>query len=282
MFQDLDSTLKAILDDTKAPAELLAAEVTFAVPDSKFALLEKHPTINLYLHGVKENRELRDNAPTVAFQNGIVTSTPSPLRVDCTYLVTAWQGSETEAKEPIAQEHQLLGQALLWLSRFPGIPPTYLQGSLTDQPYDVPMQVAQMPGDGGLGQFWTALGISPRPSFSLTVTIALQVLEAKQPPDDIVKEINTTISDYMYTAPVLQGTVKDKDGQPVPAATIRVRGTGKSTITDADGQFRLEGLAPGTYSLLVQATGFVTLEQRDVRLTVPPQSYDLIVERSSN
>jgi hypothetical protein len=282
MFHDLDRTLKAILDDTEAPAELLKADVSFAVPDSKYSLLEKIPTVNLFMHGVKENRELRDNAPTVAFQNGIVTSTPSPLRVDCTYLVTAWQGSDPEEKDPVAREHELLGQALLWLSRFPVIPPMYLQGSLTDQPYDVPMQVGQMPGDGGMGQFWTALGISPRPSFSLTVTIALQVLEAKQPPDDIVKEIDTTISDYMYTAPVLQGTVKDTAGRPVPAATVSARGTGKIATTDADGQFRLEGLAPGAYRLLVQATGFATLEQRDVRLTIPPQSYDLIVKHPPN
>ena len=60
---------------------------------------------------------------------------------------------------------------------------------------------------------------------------------------------------------MLQGTVKDKADQPVPSATVSARGTGKITTTDAAGQFRLEGLALGTYRLLVQATGFATLEQ---------------------
>ncbi len=289
MFQDLDLTLKAILDDPKMPSELsflIDAEVSFAVPDSKFQQpASSLQTVNLFLHGVKENRELRDNAPTVTFQNGTVTSTPAPLRVECTYLVTAWPGNAPVIPlDPITQEHQLLGQALLWLSRFPAIAQdsNYLQGSLKNQPYDIPMQVAQTPGDGGMGQFWTALGIPPRPSFYLTVTIALQVFEAKQPPDDIVKEIDTTISDYMYTAPVLQGTVKDTAGRPVPAATVSARGTGKIATTDADGQFRLEGLAPGAYRLLVQATGFATLEQRDVKLTAHPQVLDLTVEKTSN
>ena len=287
MFHDLDKTLTSMLGDNPNPPsgqalpdelkELEDAVKSFVVPDKEYQ--PTVPTLNLYLHSVKENRDLRDNAPTVTFHEGIVKSLPAPLRVECSYLITAWAGSGKNLEATATKEHQLLGQALLWLSRFPAIPLGFLRESLVDQPYDVPMQVGQMPGDGGMGQFWTALGISPRPSFSLTVTIALQVLEAKQPPDDIVKEIDTTISDYMYTAPVLQGTVKDTAGRPVPAATVSARGTGKIATTDADGQFRLEGLARGTYRLLVQATGFVTLEQRDVRLTVPPQSYDLIVEK---
>ena len=58
MFQDLDLTLKAILGDLKAPAELFDADVSFVVPDRDYK--PGTPTVNLFLHGVKENREPRE------------------------------------------------------------------------------------------------------------------------------------------------------------------------------------------------------------------------------
>lgn len=272
MFQDLDSTLKSILDDSKAPAELFDADVSFVVPDRDYK--PGTPTVNLFLHGVKENRDLRNNAPTVEIKDGVVTSLHAPLRVDCTYLVTAWAKSDVKDEQSATVQHQILGQALLWLSRFPVIPVEYLQGDLKTQPYGVPALVAQMPGDAGLGQFWTALGIAPRPSFYLTVTIAMQVITEPEKYPEFTKPLTDLVS---ITEPGLHGTVADKTNHPVPSATVTVKGTRKSATTDGSGQFRLEGLAPGTYRLLVKATGFANLEQ-EVTFTSRHQAFNLIVE----
>ena len=179
MFQDLDSTLSKILNDVAMQAppiappltELLAADVAFITPDKGFK--PGTPTVNLFLYDVKENRELRDPTPiTVKVGNDFVTRQP-PVRVDCSYIVTAWSLPASEVNTQI--EHQLLAQALLWLTRFPTIPATYLQGTLLNQLYPPPIYVAQVDPNKNAGEFWDALAIPPRPAFYLTVTVAMEL-----------------------------------------------------------------------------------------------------------
>jgi hypothetical protein len=172
MFQDLDATLEAILDDPAAPADLRSAEVSFEAPDKDFKPAQ--PVVNLFFYEVQENRELRNNAPVMERVGDQYISRQPPMRLNCTYLVTAWSTKTGGLKAE--EEHRLLGLALLWLSRFPVIQDDYLRGSLKNPPqmYPPPAMVAQAKEDQGMGQFWTALGISPRPAFSLTVTITIQ------------------------------------------------------------------------------------------------------------
>lgn len=171
MFQDLDATLTRVLDDgAMATAsvvppltELLNAEVSFITPDRTFQPGLTQATVNLFLYDVKENRELRDQVPIVEkVGNSFVRRLP-PVRVDCSYIVTAW--SNGTAATQVVEEHRLLAQALLWLSRFPTIPSQYLQGGLTTQPFPLTTMVAQMDANKNAGEFWNALGIPPRPAF---------------------------------------------------------------------------------------------------------------------
>jgi hypothetical protein len=171
MFHHLDTTLKNILDDPAAPQELREAEVSFLTPDREFK--PEQATVNLFLHEVKENAALRDPLPIVELKDGVYQRRRPPLRVDCTYMVSAW--SNATKAEKIVEEHRLLGQAFAWLSRFPTIPEDYLKGSLDGQPFPPPTMVAQMDGDRRSGEFWSALGIAPRPTFSLVVTIAIDL-----------------------------------------------------------------------------------------------------------
>jgi hypothetical protein len=171
MIRDLDDTLRVILDDPLGPTELLNADVSFETPDKNFAPAQA--TVNLFLYEVKENRELRDPVPiTEIVGNTFIKRTP-PLRVDCTYIVTTWSNQVGAAR--VAEEHRLLSQALLWLSRFPIIPAGFLQGSLVNPPFPHPTMVAQMDGNKNMGEFWSALGSPPRPAFYLVVTIAMDL-----------------------------------------------------------------------------------------------------------
>jgi Pvc16 N-terminal domain len=181
MFQDLDSTLKKILDDAamKTPpivpplAELLAADVTFITPDKNFVAADPKPAVNLFLYDVKENRDLRDPTPIIEkVGNGFRRRQP-PVRVDCSYIVTAW--SKLTNENQVVEEHRLLAQALLWLTRFPTIPSNYLQGTLANQLYPPQMWVAQIDPNKNAGEFWDALAIPPRPAFYLTVTIGMEL-----------------------------------------------------------------------------------------------------------
>jgi hypothetical protein len=271
MFQDLDDTLEAILDDSAAPIELRNAEVSFETPDKNFA--PPQATVNLFLFEVKENRELRDPIPIREIVAGNFIRRTPPLRVDCMYLVTAWSNQIGAAK--IAEEHQLLAQALIWLSRFQTIPAGFLQGGLIGQPFPPPTLVAQMNSDKNMGEFWTALGSAPRPGFYLIVTIAMDLgVNAPEGPPVVTKEIKlrrmapaggpTPAPETVFE---IGGTVRE-DGTPNPItdALVRLLELNRAATTDPDGRFKLDGLKAGNYTLRVSATGFLI---KDELITVP-------------
>jgi TonB-linked SusC/RagA family outer membrane protein len=61
---------------------------------------------------------------------------------------------------------------------------------------------------------------------------------------------------------VVNGIVKDASGQPVPGATIRVKGTSTGTSSRVDGNFRLDVTGMGDVVLLIS---FVGMEPREIR-----------------
>ena len=59
----------------------------------------------------------------------------------------------------------------------------------------------------------------------------------------------------------LTGTVRDPQGQPVPATTLTVfsrsGAAGSTTTSDSSGVYHFENLPPGDYLLRATASGFV-------------------------
>jgi iron complex outermembrane receptor protein len=81
---------------------------------------------------------------------------------------------------------------------------------------------------------------------------------------------------------VISGKVLDETNQPLPGATVTVKGTQKSTGTDASGNFRLTGLANGNVTLQISFLGYTTLERIvnvsgnvSVNISLKPQANDL-------
>jgi hypothetical protein len=259
MLQDLDTTLRTMLDDAAAPTELRNADVSFETPDKNFT--PGQATINLFLYEVRENRELRDPEPIRRQVGPNIMRRPPPLRVDCTYMVTTWSSLSGAAK--IAEEHQLLAQALVWLTRFPTIPAGFLQGGLVAQRFPPPTLVAQMDNNKSAGEFWTALGTSPRPAFSLLVTIALDLdVEVSEGPPVITKEMRlqqiepATPFDTFFE---IAGTIANANtGAPIADAAVTLVELDRETRSDAEGRFRFAGIVAGSYTLRAAATGFTT------------------------
>jgi hypothetical protein len=180
MFQDLDLTLLQLLNDVAAPAELQAAAKSFETPDKNFGQNLLMNTLNLFLFNVAENRELRDPRPIEERLGTIVTRRPAPIRMNGTYMVTAWSMSVGANK--IAEEHQLLAQAIAWLARFSTIPAQYHQGGIAGQRYPPLLGVAQLDPTKDAGEFWVALGIVPRPVIALTSTVTMEIGELTETP----------------------------------------------------------------------------------------------------
>ena len=68
----------------------------------------------------------------------------------------------------------------------------------------------------------------------------------------------------------LKGLVRTAAGTPVGGSTVTVTltatGQSRTTTTTAEGTFLLQGLTPGEYMLLVEATGVQPVGQSDLRL----------------
>ncbi len=74
------------------------------------------------------------------------------------------------------------------------------------------------------------------------------------------------------TTGVIQGTVSDQSGAPVPGALVEVRNvdtnSARAQTTLADGRFVFLQLRPGRHTLTVTLVGFATHVQEDVTVTV--------------
>lgn len=276
MFQDLDIAISALLNDPAAPADVRNADVSFETPDKNFT--PAAATLNVFLYDLKENRELRDPEPIREIVAGNVVRRQPPLRTDCTYLVTAWVNN-LAGPARVAGEHSLLGQTLVWLSRFPHVPASFFAGgALADPPFPPPTLVAQARADNNAGEFWSALGIPPRPAFHLTVTIALELgmLTLEGPPvvtkEITVSEIAGGVLDTWFE---IGGTVRDAITLlPVVSAEVTLLETGVTTVTDEQGHFRFS-LEAGNYTLHVVAVGFPTQDKPVVVPGLVLNEYDV-------
>lgn len=183
MIQDLDSTLRELLL-RELPPELVAADATpqvaisFATPDDQFPPSSvKLPAIDLFLYDVRENRDLRSTEWVVERQSdGRATRKRSPVRVDCSYLATAW--ASESSPDPAGDEHRILGEVMMVLLRHPTIPAAVLQGSLRGQEPALPTVTLQNGHLQSPGEFWQALGGKPKASLHYTVTVSVETAAA--------------------------------------------------------------------------------------------------------
>jgi hypothetical protein len=180
VIKDLDITLEQLLK-RELPSSLVGqVAISFAAPDDKFPPQSVTlPAIDLFLYDVRENRELRSNEWIIERQsNGTVSQKRSPVRVDCSYLITAWASENLQ--NPAMDEHMLLGEVMMVLLRHPIIPAAVLQGQLKGQEPPLPA-VALLPGRlQSLGEFWQALGGKPKAALNYTVTISIEPTPAEE------------------------------------------------------------------------------------------------------
>jgi len=186
VIHDLDETLANLLE--RELSYLNRDNISFDTPDSDF----EPPSIavNLFLYDVRENLELRSNEVRTLRGNGTAVQTRPPVRVDCSYLITAWAGD-------IREEHRILGNVMRVLLRYPKLPEEVLAGVLDDQELPLPTSVLQPGHLQSVGEFWQALDGKPKAALNYTVTIAVQpfgevavplVVEVKGSIEPIVEE----------------------------------------------------------------------------------------------
>lgn len=166
MIQDVDETLKELLVQ-KGSIDLDTIDIRFELPNKEWAATVTKPTINLFLYQVLENHELRTNRGTFVRNGDTGVQTPPPVRIDLSYLITAWTTD-------VADEHQLLGNVLTTLLRFPLVPEDVLRGSLQTQPLPLQAWIAQPDRVPNPWEFWGHVDHGMKAGLNFVLTMSVQ------------------------------------------------------------------------------------------------------------
>ncbi len=271
MIQDLSQTLRAMLTQPGLPSPLSGAQIIFDRPSEPFT--PSQTTVDLFLYDLRENLELRTNELIVEKSHTQSVTHKPPIRLACSYLVTAWPVSGVDLA---LQEQLLLSQVLQTLAHYPTIPASFLQGTMTGQVPPLPLVALHPDALKNLSEFWTSLGNKLRPSLTITVTISMPVF------DDVVEFLVTTRTTGTTPATGPQqetwlqigGRVFDQLGNGVAGALVDVLDAGLRTQTDSGGRFTLVRILAGSHTLRVVASGF---QPQTRTLTVPgrPEDYQI-------
>src|SRR5919197_4383200 len=75
-----------------------------------------------------------------------------------------------------------------------------------------------------------------------------------------------------YAQASITGVVRDTSGAVLPGVTVEAASPAliekvRAVVTDAAGQYRVENLRPGTYSITLSLPGFSTVKREGIELT---------------
>ena len=294
MIDQLDQTLKDILDDDRMLRELpefkelKEAEINFDIPQEKYA--PQQDTVNLYLYDIHENRELRDAVPIYKIVNGKYEKRNPPLRIDCSYMVTAWSAQNKD--KALDNEHKILSQALMWLSQFPIIPEDYLPDTWKDkfspayQPFPVYLSVAQQDGVKQAGEFWAALGSPPRPYLNVVITITMDMYKQVPEPVPVVITKITGYAQLNESRPPeediqIGGRITNTSDPPIGIKNAVVTITDLNVVTSSDenGYYSFAHLTTGQFTFNVRVKNY---QAKTVDMVIPAdqgKNYDIQLSR---
>lgn len=272
MIKDLDLSLKTLLLEEAEPgSELASANISFSVPDEKWQGSGSGIDLNVYLYDIRENRNLRTNERQYERNpDGSTTQKKSPPRIDCAYLITAWNKATGTSEEKELQEHRLLSQVLYVLMRNP---------TIASEP-PLPLVVSQQDGLPNPVEFWSALGSPLKPSISCVVTLSLDLKKWITGPMVITK-----ITEYEQLGKpgtrdeVIQigGRITNTADPPVGigGAEVTILELQKKTTTDSNGYYTFANLPRGRFTFEALASGY---QNEQVTLDIPApseQNYDI-------
>jgi hypothetical protein len=266
MFNDVDETLREFLL-AEVPVDRTEVDISFDRPTREWSSKLSRPTLNVFVHDIRERQEFRDNERVVVRNSdGSVTSRLPARRIDLTYVVTAW------TKEA-ADEHRILARILAALFRFGQIPDKYLQGDLLSA--DLPLLVRIMPPDHLVkaADFWGVMDNELHASITLVATSPLDAFAPVTGPAVRTRELRAGDTENEWREVFLHvGGLARAGGEALAGARVEVVGTTIETVTGDDGSFVLGPLHEGDYTWRITTAGNRAFE-RAVR--VPADAYDI-------
>lgn len=270
MIKSLDETIKKLILE-KGRFNASDVDIRFDQPTRDWVAGLTKPAIDCYLYDIRENTDLRNREWIVERQpNGQAQKKIAPLRVDLSYLITAWTNE-------VEDEHAVLWRVLVALSSVPILPEELLKGELVHQPFAIPTQTAQVSeAMQNLSDLWNVMENELKPAINYTVTLAVDREWAFSGPMVFTKQVDFTQRGVeMEPELVLQigGVIYAKDNGSIPLvdAEVLVVERGQRARSDRFGRYTFRNLPPGSYTFRVAAQGRTS----DHPLTIPAGTADL-------
>ncbi len=278
MFDEVDEALRAFLTH-ELPIKNGEIDISFDPPRREWAARLNRPTINAFLFQINENARLRQMtmADRDLRPNGnSVTAQRRPIRLDLTYLLTAWASQ-------IEDEHRLLGRIAQACFRHLSLPAAHFPETAHDVLSPVMMQVGQTEHLLKPNDLWSVLSNDLRPSLVLTLTVSMQPFAAVDLP--LVRQV-----DMQFAQPALSRTASsaiDTTGTrgwvsgvihsaaPLRAPRLFLCERNMELAVKEDGSFIIQRLPAGAYTLELQQAG---APPRQFVIHAPAEHYELSVE----
>jgi len=283
MLDDLDDAIRDLLT-TEMPINANEVDIAFDQPTREWSSRLSRPTINCFMHDVRENVKLRTHQPYLGVSAVGMTANVSanPIRLDVHYMITTW------ANDP-ADEHRLLGRLLMVMFRYKALPEQYLLNTLEDMEFDILIKIAQYDQRDFRREIWSMLDNEMRPIIDLCLTIAIEpeaewtvplvrsteISFGQMDPfgvnngDGHMNSSGIPIGDQFYS---VSGTIhSDMPNEPLSIHLLEVA---IPVVVDAMGHYTITGLRGGTYTLEVWGRqGAPT--QHAIEVPSNPAEYDI-------
>ncbi len=276
MINELDEVLRQLLI-RDIPIKNGKVDIAFDQPRREWSARLNRPTLNVFLHDIRENVKLRNvQWERERSENGKTQARRTPVRLDLHYLITAW------AIEP-EDEHRLLTGTLMALFRHDHLPEDLLPEVFQDQPVPMPLKVAQYEEFRNPSDIWSALDNELRPGIICMVTLALNPYLPLETPLVRTRELRIapTVTpaenrfsegerpDIFWT---IGGTVQS--GKPLESMQLTLVERSRDIAIQPEGRFSIGNLEAGNYTLEVSIKGQKPSRHK---ITVPSPDYELKV-----
>ncbi|MCL1905413.1 MAG: DUF4255 domain-containing protein [Clostridiales bacterium] len=142
--------------------------------------------LNIFLSDMAENAELRSNEPEYDRSEFGFFALKPPLRLKCTYIVSAWPATGDTNEASLIQQ-ELLSEAYRVLSSFSKLPAAFIPAPLKAD--DLPAPVIEFPKNvfQNRPEFWVSAGCAFHTAFSFCATVSLPAVQESY--DHLVEEV---------------------------------------------------------------------------------------------
>lgn len=238
MIADVQHALKEMVySEAALPRDAL--DVRFAAPTSAWVSGLTRPTLNFFLHDIRENTGLRSTEFVHSYVAGGRRRDLAPRRVDLKYLVTVFFKSQVD--ELGRDEWNVLWRVLAALMRQDDWEEQYVPPAARELDVGVLGMIGQPEGQAAQGLF-SSLGLPVRPHLNYTLTVPLDLNVSALSPLVLQRRLDFRTGleeDAAADVGVVRSSwiIRDELGRPVPDALVR--GGGARGFSGPDGVVHL-------------------------------------------